>query len=567
MQREVSLRKTLPIYYLVDTGSQMAGDKIGSVNAAMEEAITVDLPDISTANDDAEIHVAIIQFSTGASWVTPGAVPMGDVIWNDLHASGANDFGHALHLLAEELKTFDSCSSFAPIVVAYSNAPVTDEYTEMLNQLNHIECFRQGHKIGIAIGEDADSKALKAFTGSSEAVLAVNDKHTLKLLMRKTDIKVKPMIDLKKVITDYPHCLKDRSSLRAILMDMYPGEKLMINVLSTIYESGIPKRIGATKEISTLTMESYISLLEDSYGIVKGLARNGVLLWADAYDVAVRDVEQKKAEAMDLWSKQAQDLYEKYFRDDNHKYSVDGLTINTKFASFAVSTIENGVQTNRIKLFGYEYFTAKYSVDGDAVSIYMQGIDDSDEIHPVATISGLEMSDIIELLTILEFMATFDVKERFVYAFDETIEPYMVSNKNNYFVMRNHFSGEYIKPLSFNCRCVKVNDLPKETEFSDSGYGQYTFSVENRSGATWGYKDMQRRNAKVLKISSPKTLEGKTEVEAIYLDKIREDVFINEHTKSVFIGSPHDYTQFQCDDLETAYTVFDYLAILFQRTI
>lgn len=375
------------------------------------------------------------------------------------------------------------------------------------------------------------------------------------------------MIDLKKIITDHPHCIKDRASFRATLLDIYPNEKLMINVLSTIYESGLPQRIGAAKEISAITMQNYISLLEDSYGITKDHARNGLLLWTAAYGVAVCDANQHKPVAMDLWSEQAQVLYEEYFREDNHKYSIGGLTINTKFASFAISTTENGVPTNRIKLFGYEYFVAKYSVDDGAVSIYMQGIDEPDEIHPVVTVSGLETSDIVELITILEFMATFDAKERFIYAFDETIEPYMVPNTNNYYVMRNHFSGEFIKPLQFTAHCIKKNDLPKETECDDLGYGIYTFSVENKDGTAWGYKDMQRSKSKVLKIISPRALNGRIEEETIYLDRIREDVFINKRTNSVFIGSPHDYTQFQCDDLETAYKVFDYLVILFQRTV
>jgi hypothetical protein len=341
----------------------------------------------------------------------------------------------------------------------------------------------------------------------------------------------------------------------------------MINVLSTIYESGISQKISTSKEINALTIESYISLLENSYGIVKGLAMNGLLLWAEAYDVAVYDIEQKKLKAMDLWSERAQELYEKYFREDNHKYSVGDLTINTKFASFAISTIENGVQTNKIKLFGYENFTAKYSINGDSVLIFMQEIDDSNEIHPVATISRLETSTIIELITILEFMSTFDIKEQFTYEFDETIKPYMIPNKNNYYIMRNHFSGEFIKPLQFTAHCIKKNDLPKDTEFTDLGYGVYTFAVENTNGTTWGYEDMHNGNAQVLKIMLSDTIYNSVEFETIYIDKVREDVFVNEHTKSVFIGSPHDYTQFQCDDLETAYKVFDYLAILFQRGI
>lgn len=375
------------------------------------------------------------------------------------------------------------------------------------------------------------------------------------------------MIDLKSLLKGHPHCLDDRVSFRAYLTDMFPEEKLMINVLVTIYDSGLYRRISSSSKIDELTIQNFISQLESSYGMKQELARKGLQLWAEVYGVTIGFEEKHSPKAFDLEAPETQSLLNRYFSENSHKYSVGGLTINTKFASFTVETIEHGVHTNKIKLFGYEHFTVKYTVDGKDVSIYMQSIDDPDEKHPVVMISDLHDSLVVEIITILELMASIEVKARFVYAFDETIEPYMVPNKNNYYVMRNHFSGEYIMPLSFNARCIKINDLPKESEFRDLGYGQYTFSVENRSGATWGYKDMQRRNTKVLKISSPKTLDGKTEVEAIYLEKIREDVFINEHTKSVFIGSPHDYTQFQCDDLETAYKVFDYLAILFQRTI
>ena len=48
-------RKVMTLFYVVDTSGSMYGSKIGSVNSAMEEAITSDLPEISAANDDAEI--------------------------------------------------------------------------------------------------------------------------------------------------------------------------------------------------------------------------------------------------------------------------------------------------------------------------------------------------------------------------------------------------------------------------------------------------------------------------------------------------------------------------------
>ena len=291
MQRKDNLRKTLPIYYLVDTGSQMTGDKIGSVNAAIEEAITVDLPEISAANNDAEIRVAIIQFSDGASWVTPGAVPLGDVIWNDLHASSANDFGQALHLLAVDLKSFDPHTMFAPIVVAFSNATVSDDYTGILKQLGQMECFRRGHKIGIMIGSGADKKALETFTGSSNAVLAVNDKHAIKALIRKTDIEEKSMIDLKSILSQHPNCLSSRASFKSILMDKYPAEKRTVNILTILFECGVAHRIKEKKNIDSNEMSGLVAQVENEYGISGQYSQEAILIWAAAFGVTASAIK------------------------------------------------------------------------------------------------------------------------------------------------------------------------------------------------------------------------------------------------------------------------------------
>ena len=84
-----SPRRVMTLFYLVDTSGSMAGSRIGTVNAAMEECIPL-LKEVAQANDDAEIRVAILQFSNGASWITPQSGPVGleDIIWNDLQAGG-----------------------------------------------------------------------------------------------------------------------------------------------------------------------------------------------------------------------------------------------------------------------------------------------------------------------------------------------------------------------------------------------------------------------------------------------------------------------------------------------
>ena len=203
-----SPRKIMTLFYVVDTSGSMTGDKIGSVNSAMEEAITVDLPDISTANDDAEIRVAIMQFSSGCSWITPSSGPIciGDVIWNDLHPNGLTDLGAACIELDKKLSRNEFLESqtgaYAPVILLFSDGGPTDNWEKGLEQLKKNNWFKHAIKIAIAIGEDADKTVLATFTGTPESVIAVNDKHTLKALIRKVSVRASEFQSHSKQTSD-----------------------------------------------------------------------------------------------------------------------------------------------------------------------------------------------------------------------------------------------------------------------------------------------------------------------------------------------------------------------------
>lgn len=203
-----SPRKIMTLFYVVDTSGSMTGDKIGSVNSAMEEAITVDLPDISTANDDAEIRVAIMQFSSGCSWITPtsGPIGIGDVIWNDLQANGLTDLGAACLELDSKLSRSafleSQTGAYAPVILLFSDGGPTDNWEKGLEQLKKNNWFKHAIKIAIAIGEDADRSVLATFTGTSESVITVNDKHTLKALIRKVSVRASEFQSHSKQTSD-----------------------------------------------------------------------------------------------------------------------------------------------------------------------------------------------------------------------------------------------------------------------------------------------------------------------------------------------------------------------------
>ena len=201
-------RRVMTLFYIVDTSGSMYGEKIGSVNDAMKEAIQSDLPEISTVNDDAEIRVAILQFASGCNWITPstGPIEIGDVMWTDLHPNGLTDLGAACAELDKKLSRNQYLKSqtgaYAPVILLFSDGGPTDNWEQNLAKLKLNNWFKHAIKIAIAIGDDADKEVLATFTGTSESVITVNDKHTLKALIRKVSVRASEFQSHSKQTSD-----------------------------------------------------------------------------------------------------------------------------------------------------------------------------------------------------------------------------------------------------------------------------------------------------------------------------------------------------------------------------
>lgn len=190
-------RKVMTLFYLVDASGSMSGAKIGVVNAAMEETINVDLKEVAAANDDAEIKVAILQFSSGCSWITPASGPVGldDIIWNDLQAGGMTEFGGALLELDKKLSRNEYLQSqtgaYAPVILLLSDGGPTDNWEVGLNKIKENNWFKHAIKIAIDIQIDggSDRSVLAQFTGNPEAIIDAKDKATLKKMIHKVSVR------------------------------------------------------------------------------------------------------------------------------------------------------------------------------------------------------------------------------------------------------------------------------------------------------------------------------------------------------------------------------------------
>lgn len=180
-------RRTMTLFFLIDTSGSMMGNKIGAVNDAVVNVLPM-LDDISKSNPDAEIKVAALEFSNGINWLYDEPKSSSDFVWQDVQASGLTSLGAACTELNSKLSRngfMQSASgSFAPAIILLSDGGPTDDFQAGLAKLKGNNWFKAAIKIAIAIGDDADKDVLKDFTGSIEAVFTVHNIDALKQVIR-----------------------------------------------------------------------------------------------------------------------------------------------------------------------------------------------------------------------------------------------------------------------------------------------------------------------------------------------------------------------------------------------
>ena len=186
-------RKTMVLFFVIDTSGSMEGTKIGIVNSTIEELIP-DLKDLSGSNSDAEIKIAVLQFSTGATWLTPsGPVDLENFTWKYLEAFGVTDLGEACEELNKKLSTkafmSEATGSYAPAIFLMSDGMPTDDYKKELTRLKDNNWFKKAIKVAIAIGDNADRNILEEFTGSNESVLVAENSVMLKKMVRFVSVR------------------------------------------------------------------------------------------------------------------------------------------------------------------------------------------------------------------------------------------------------------------------------------------------------------------------------------------------------------------------------------------
>lgn len=180
-------RRTMALFFLIDTSGSMSGNKIGAVNDAIVNVLPM-LEDISSSNPDAEIKVAALEFSNGTKWLYNEPKSVEDFKWIDVQAGGLTSLGEACLELNSKLSRSgymkSASGSYAPAIILLSDGGPTDNFDGGLQTLQGNNWFKNAIRIAIAIGDDADLDVLARFTGNSEAVIKVQNIDALKQIIR-----------------------------------------------------------------------------------------------------------------------------------------------------------------------------------------------------------------------------------------------------------------------------------------------------------------------------------------------------------------------------------------------
>lgn len=180
-------RRTMTLFFVIDTSGSMEGNKIGAVNDAVVNVLPM-LDEISQTNPDAEIKVAALEFSSGTNWLYTEPKLASEFVWQDVKAGGLTSLGAACAELSNKLSRSGymqaASGSFAPAIILLSDGGPTDDYYGGLAKLKANNWFKAAIKVAIAIGDDADKDVLKDFTGTNEAVFTVHNIEALKQIIR-----------------------------------------------------------------------------------------------------------------------------------------------------------------------------------------------------------------------------------------------------------------------------------------------------------------------------------------------------------------------------------------------
>ena len=185
-------RQELNLLFVIDNSGSMAGEKIGAVNNAIRDVMSI-MPDIQKNTTDAEIKISALKFSDSAQWVYSEPKSVADFKWKDLSVEGGTNLSGAYDALSGWLckknkgGQMPDIGGIAPIIILMTDGmPTSYDWEEHLGELKKKGWYKVALKYALAIGINTDEAmdVLCKFTGNPETVLKVSTAEALRKVIK-----------------------------------------------------------------------------------------------------------------------------------------------------------------------------------------------------------------------------------------------------------------------------------------------------------------------------------------------------------------------------------------------
>ena len=185
-------KQELNLLFVIDNSGSMEGEKIGAVNNAIRDVMTI-MPEIQDDTSDANIMISALVFSEDAKWVYTGPKSVEDFKWSDIGTDGGTNYSKCFDELGKFLRKKENggqmpdIGGVAPIIIFMSDGmPTSYDWEDHLNDLKKKGWFKVALKYALAIQIDTQEAmdTLAKFTGNSETVLKVYTAEALRKVIK-----------------------------------------------------------------------------------------------------------------------------------------------------------------------------------------------------------------------------------------------------------------------------------------------------------------------------------------------------------------------------------------------
>ena len=185
-------RQELNVIFVIDNSGSMEGEKIGAVNNAIRDVMSI-MPDIQDDTGDATIKVSALVFSDKAKWVYSEPKTIDEFKWKDIRVEGGTNLSDAYDELSKYLCKKENggqmpdLGGVAPIIILMTDGmPTSSDWEKHLSKLQKKGWFKAALKYAIAIEVNTDEAkdVLNKFTGSPETVLTVYTAEALRRVIK-----------------------------------------------------------------------------------------------------------------------------------------------------------------------------------------------------------------------------------------------------------------------------------------------------------------------------------------------------------------------------------------------